>query len=76
MAALDLLPHLPLDLQLAVPLVPDAAMGRGDGRVPLQHRGTGIREPAIRPQERGGVFQRVEEQHTARGAREKAGVDR
>lgn len=71
---MDLLPDIPLDIQLAVSLVHDSALGSSDGCIPLQLR-AGLREQKIRHEERGDLLQGVEEQYTTGGGGQEARVD-
>ena len=55
MASMDLLPHIPLDLQLAVPMVHDSPLGGSYRSVPIQHC-AGMWEQAICHEERGDIL--------------------
>lgn len=60
MATMDVLPHIPLDHQLAVPMVHDTPLGGSHGRIPVQLC-AGMWKQAICHEERGGLLQGVEE---------------
>lgn len=75
MAAVDLLSYILVDLQLAISVVRNKALGGGCNPIPVQLL-SGMWEQEICHKKREGLFRRVETKPQTCCTRKKAGMDR